>query len=275
MSNHTNYGLRRDYNASSRLNYQAYLWKDSLGYVAHPKIPKLPPGSRVADVGTGTGIWLLQLAQELGHAEVQLDGYDISIAQCPTENLRPGNVSFTEWNAFEEIPPGTYETYDLVHIRLFGINVQNNDPSKVIRNVLCMLKPGGWLQWEEVKSTDNEILKPDPPMATPAMDQLIGYITQHRGYDDWLLDLPSTLQNEGFDSVQMQKHEDPLYLMRYFYEMWIVTLEEFFTTVVKDAEQAERNLALIQESHLECKKGAAIRLGKLICIARKTVAAGK
>jgi hypothetical protein len=39
------------------------------------------------------------------------------------------------------------------------------------------IEPGGWLQWEEVKSTDNEILKPDPAVPTLATDQLVGYVT--------------------------------------------------------------------------------------------------
>jgi hypothetical protein len=50
---------------------------------------------------------------------------------------------------------------------------------------------------------------------------------------------------------------------------WLTTIEEFSTTGLKDAAQASRIGGLIRESHGECKNGAAIRRGKLVCIARK------
>jgi hypothetical protein len=48
-----------------------------------------------------------------------------------------------------------------------------------------------------------------------------------------------------------------------------MTIEEFSTTGLKDAAQAEKNLALIRDSRDECKRGVVIRQGKLICTAQK------
>jgi hypothetical protein len=67
----------------------------------------------------------------------------------------------------------------------------------------------------------------------------------------------------------MHRHDDPMHLLRYFYEMWMTTIEEFSVTGLKDTEQREKNLKLIQASHEECQRGAAIRQGKLVCVARK------
>lgn len=49
------YRLNRDVLASTRLNLQHYIWKESMGYILHPSI-KLPDSNvSIADVGTGTG----------------------------------------------------------------------------------------------------------------------------------------------------------------------------------------------------------------------------
>jgi hypothetical protein len=50
----------------------------------------------------------------------------------------------------------------------------------------------------------------------------------------------------------------------------LLTLEEFSTTRLKGTEQEAINLKLIRDSHEECKQGAAIQLGKLVCLAQKT-----
>jgi hypothetical protein len=55
---------------------------------------------------------------------------------------------------------------------------------------------------------------------------------------------------------------------------WLLTLQEFSTTKLNGTEQEATNLTLIGESHVECKQGAAIQLGKLICIAQKIESSG-
>jgi chemotaxis methyl-accepting protein methylase len=82
---------------------------------------------------------LAQLALELKSTTIELDGFDIDISQCPPKQWMPPNVSFAEWNAFENVPEELHGKYDVVHIRLFMINVKDNDASAVIRNVHKML----------------------------------------------------------------------------------------------------------------------------------------
>jgi hypothetical protein len=116
----------------------------------------------------------------------------------------PPNVRFRAWNAFEDLPEELIGHYDIVHIRLFMINIKNNDSSRIIRNLHKMLsqcdfgesvlrlirgtEPGGWLQWEEVNNTDNHIVKVSDTLSTPAMDGLLYYIHEgskkHRGADE-------------------------------------------------------------------------------------------
>ena len=44
-----------------RLNFQHYLWKETLGYSLHPSIQPLTQASTIADVGTGTGYVLFSV----------------------------------------------------------------------------------------------------------------------------------------------------------------------------------------------------------------------
>ncbi|KAL8728212.1 MAG: hypothetical protein Q9181_005425 [Wetmoreana brouardii] len=89
------YGLSRGYAPSLRLNFQHQLLRDLLGYTLHPDIVvkgNLPPNPRVADVGTGTGQWLIDISHEIPSA--QLDGFDISKEQFPSTAWLPPQISF-------------------------------------------------------------------------------------------------------------------------------------------------------------------------------------
>ena len=64
------YGLTRDAKESSRLNMQHAVWRQNMGFLLHPRVAKnLPDDARIGDVGTGTGIWLLELAKESGQTK--------------------------------------------------------------------------------------------------------------------------------------------------------------------------------------------------------------
>lgn len=62
------YGLTRDKTESARLNAQHYVWKTNIGFLLHPLIASsVGPAPRIGDIGTGTGIWILELADQLKH----------------------------------------------------------------------------------------------------------------------------------------------------------------------------------------------------------------
>ena len=82
-------------------------------------------------------IWLLDLAKSL--PSTQLDGFDVSAAGYPPKPWLPNNVSLNIWNAFE-VPHEDYQgKYDLVHLRLFQIVIDNNDPSLLLQNCIKLL----------------------------------------------------------------------------------------------------------------------------------------
>ncbi|KAI1080134.1 S-adenosyl-L-methionine-dependent methyltransferase [Whalleya microplaca] len=93
---------------------------------------------KVLDVGTGTGIWAIDFADQFPHAEVI--GTDLS----PTQPLWvPPNVKFEIDDCTQ---PWTWaeDSFDFVHMRyLFGAIP---DWTAVFREALRVTKPGGWVE---------------------------------------------------------------------------------------------------------------------------------
>ncbi|KAL9103071.1 MAG: hypothetical protein Q9187_009049, partial [Circinaria calcarea] len=153
-----------------RLNLQHFFWKDQLGYNLHPSIPTSNPEIKIADVGTGTGIWLLELARDLS-SSAQLDGFDIDLSQSPPKEWLPKNVNMYKLDVFGELPDDFVGKYDVIHARLFLLVVQNNDPMPILKNFIRMLnsltketpaEPGGYIQWGEYDLASRYIVHAQP-----------------------------------------------------------------------------------------------------------------
>ncbi|KAL4807459.1 LaeA-like methyltransferase [Aspergillus unguis] len=133
-----------------RLNAQhKLLTKVTNKTLVDPAVPKENVFS-VADVGTGTGIWLKDLAASLDRPvdQAYYHGFDISAAQFPTDE--PANMRFSVHDITKPFPDEHLGRYDLVHVRLLVAAIEEPDYRLAIDNLAAMLKPGGYLQWEEI-----------------------------------------------------------------------------------------------------------------------------
>ncbi|KAH7305741.1 S-adenosyl-L-methionine-dependent methyltransferase [Rhexocercosporidium sp. MPI-PUGE-AT-0058] len=128
-----------------RLDEQHIFTTQTLGFVIHPNISQTftSPTVKIADIGTGTGIWILDVSSTLPTA--QLTGYDISSDAFP--NSHPSNVSFKTHDMLTPFPDSEIGTYDLVAIRFVSVATPREEWKRAISNLLTLLKPGGWLQW--------------------------------------------------------------------------------------------------------------------------------
>jgi len=198
-ANGDSYILGRSHASSSRLNLSHFLWKQVLGFNIHPRIPT-SGFRRIVDVATGTAIWPLDVAYECPDAEV--DGYDISLDQCPRKEFMPRVRKLGTWDIFEDPPAEMQGQYDIVHVRLVVFVVKGNDPRPIIRNMMKLLKPGGYLQWDELdlsgshleRGSGNDV---EAPAAETALKRVQGVGVTH-----WSANLAAILTEEGFEQAE-------------------------------------------------------------------------
>jgi SAM-dependent methyltransferase len=106
----------------------------------------------IADVATGTGVWLLEIAPKLPPSS-RLDGFDISTAKFRPKDKLPANVKLQCGDARSPFPEELHGQYDVVHVRLVVLALKADEWAKVAANLLPLLRPGGWLFWEETSMT--------------------------------------------------------------------------------------------------------------------------
>lgn len=261
------YVLNRDYAASTRLNCQFFLWKEELGFNLHPSIPVLSSGCRIADLGTGTAIWLLDLERSLPNS--RLDGFDISLQQCPPPALLPASMSLHKWDIFTPVPVHLKMQYDIVHIRLALLYVRNNDPRPILLNSMELLKPGGYLQWDELSVFDEHLVGTGIAAGTNTGAE--GYQPPGELRDlrsvEWVRQLRGIAEQCGFEDAREFKYKY-FRLAKYFQDMHLLALEEWMTRTTNDAEREMLKKSFSDTSE-ESKMGIARCTPKLVIVARK------
>ncbi len=133
-------------NSSNRLDEQHIFTTKTLGFLLHPNIPALSPTAKIADIGTGTGIWLLDVAKSLP-ITCQLTGFDFTTSAFPPAKIWPANVSFKLQDMSLPFPSSEIGTYDVVAVRFVSSATARADWARMVENLTTLLKPGGWLQW--------------------------------------------------------------------------------------------------------------------------------
>jgi SAM-dependent methyltransferase len=177
------------------------------------------PNVHVADVGTGTGIFLSKLAETVP-ASATLHGFDISEAQFPKSAQNSHNIGLSVADAKIGFPPEHKGIYDIVHLRLLSPGMASDtDWSRVVENVMSLLKPGGALQWSEESSAEKLVLLNEIPGGDPELSMLLhqvwDIISNHfrsKGLSNPFsyfgsVDLVSILESAGASSVRYEVTE--------------------------------------------------------------------
>ncbi|KAF5979421.1 methyltransferase [Fusarium coicis] len=204
------YVLGRDISGSIRLDAQHLLWRLHTGYTLHPAIPRSSK-MKIAEVGTGTGIWLFDLAQELPDT-VCLHGYDISATQFPSKELWPPNVNF----------------------------------------VSKLLKPGGYIQWEEANLLVQEVRS----SSGEEFERKANKLFTVAGIDySWVSSLKASLESCGMVSIEHLQCRFKPGLIQMCTNTYLMALKEIFDGI-------KRTSSISGSSEIEA---CDVLLDKLIC----------
>lgn len=113
----------------------------------------------IADVGTGTGIWLRELAAEFPENS-RFDGFDVDESKFLPPQRRPSNVTLSHGDVLKPFPEDLLGTYDLVHVRLLMFALKADEWALAAANLRTLLRPGGYLIWDETGYPSWVILPP-------------------------------------------------------------------------------------------------------------------
>ncbi|KAH2460020.1 hypothetical protein KXW63_001007 [Aspergillus fumigatus] len=266
------YRLNRNIAASTRLSLQHYIWKENMGYLLHPSIDVSRPDLAIADVGTGTAIWILDLLRQLPNAKFH--GFDISSEQYPAPGFLPPNVSLSKLDILGEIPEEYREKFDVVHARLLVqvVNQAGSDPVPVIRNMMKLLKPGGYLQWEEPNddASKRPIVKADPANSSENAEKLLQRLdARFRAATpaSWSVALAETFKEQGLQNVIREEFSTDTYLLLLDQTNYLGLFGELISKL--DGDLKEELTQLHANTVAEARKGLSWKVRRFAFLGQK------
>lgn len=177
--------------------------RDALGRERLHKVP-IPETARILDLGTGTGIWPMQMAERYPSAEIV--GTDIVNIQ---PHLIHVNLRFRIPHNFENDWQLGDKPWDFIHFRMGCGSVTNWDV--MYEKIHANLKPGGWLEHVEI-----DIRPRYEPGASNSrqLDEWYGYLdgatTRARKRLEYPQNIRARLTNCGFVDVEEEVIRLPL-----------------------------------------------------------------
>ena len=157
----------------------------------------------VLDVGTGTGAWAIEFAKR--NPSSRVIGTDLSVIQ--PANV-PVNCEFRIENA--EVDWTFNEPFDFIHSRMLCLGI--HDWPQYFRRCFDGLKPGGWLEEQEIQGT---VLSSDgsagPESALFKWAELIMRAAEMGGVDTRANNkFSQQLKEQGFVNIVERVYEWPI-----------------------------------------------------------------
>ncbi|TRX93966.1 hypothetical protein FHL15_005044 [Xylaria flabelliformis] len=114
-----------------------------------------PP--KIVEIATGSAIWLLDIAKTFS-PDAELVGIDFDTSKFPSASDLPPNITLRQSNMFEPFPNDLVGKFDVVNVRLIVFALKDGYGIELVRNLMTLLKPGGYIVWTEtgpVESREN------------------------------------------------------------------------------------------------------------------------
>ena len=239
----------RNFRTSARLHLQHSLAVSTVGHLLDHRIESAIAKSgqvKIADLGCANGRWLIDLDTRLAEKGIsaQLDGYDINPSHYPAPAFLPPSITLKELDVLaKQLPAEIVGTYDVVHIRGFTSMIINSDVKPLLTTALALLKPGGWLQWEDARADVFVAESPSPEVSKATCDTILQFFmggAVARGMKgDWLEVLDRHLEQHGFQDVSLQTCEKRKQDLKGWTEDYLMVLEELHELYPSKADKPD------------------------------------
>jgi SAM-dependent methyltransferase len=183
----------------NRLDEQHIFTTKTLGFLIHPSIPAPSTTAKIADIGAGSGAWLLDVARTLPPT-CHFTGFDVADSAFPAAETLPPNVSFKMQDMFNPFPVEELGTYEVVAVRFTSSVAARAKWKACVANLMTLLKPGGWLQW--IDSCNFALYKYVPGTSRAACLEIYEGLEPYRREEDPVIGLMMReLGNVGREEV--------------------------------------------------------------------------
>ena len=144
---------------------------------------------------------------------IRIDGFDISEDQFAPATSRPSNLHSHVQDCFKPFPPEFIGAFDVVYARFWLRLVNNPDAPHLLKNMVSLLKPGGYLQWVEPLPLSVRAVHPSANDSSTAVEDLASnwhQPTKDKTYD-WIEKLPELFREQDLeitaaDRIPLSKH---------------------------------------------------------------------
>lgn len=190
------YLLAHDAPEQNRLEFQHFFLQGILGtnYLA----PLASPAA-ILDVGSGTGRWVQEMAQQFPNARVT--GIDV-VSTPPCANI---NAHFVQQDILKGLPFAS-ASFDYLHSRLLVAAIPVAAWHGLLLEYLRVVRPGGWIELFEGATTFIH--------AGPYTRQYLQWwdqVSQKRGIDaSYIGQLPQLMNDLGFQRIQARTLHVPV-----------------------------------------------------------------
>jgi hypothetical protein len=211
---------------------------------------------------------------------VSLVGLDLFPVHFPAAANLPDNIKLGILDAFsEDVPEVHIGQYDVVHVRVFTGVVKNNDPAPLIRNAFKMLKPGGYLQWDEFDGGSWKGVAPgdDSSVSISATTEMLqtALESSRKAMNlqySWIEDLGKIFQEHGFDLLEHKRMDVKKELRKTMTDSLLMTLHHVSRIAVRNGclVGTDKNWEqLWTNAGEEVEQGVSLTMDMLITVGRK------
>ncbi|KAI6080385.1 hypothetical protein F4821DRAFT_59737 [Hypoxylon rubiginosum] len=271
----------RNFRTSARLRLQHFLTQNTLDCLLespiHDHITNNGSKSlKVADLACGNGAWLIDLQSEMCRKGIsaELDGFDVNTALFPHPDQLPGSVTLKQLDILKSPPNERTGLYDIVHIRYSVSLVIKSNVTPLLSTALAFLKPGGFIQWEEMRADSFLVESPSPLISKTACDTIAGEMAAgckvHGLESGWVYKLDQHLSSHGFENVGMRTIQKRKQDMKGWTEDFLMVWEELdyaFPPSSKEPQATitrERFRDLFVQAVKETEQGVFIHEGNIM-----------